>query len=120
MKADGFALLALIGGVLTVSAVAADTQLLTLSKNPFTRPPVLNLTPPPAPPKIVKKAEPVQLELSATMMSNTSPMVIADGELLAVGDSIKGLKLVEVMEGKAVFVAAGKRVTFSIDDKQGN
>lgn len=118
MSPEKLALVLMIGGALLASAVIADTRMMMLRNNPFTRPQILKVVPPPPPPKIVKKAETVDLELSATMVSETTPMVIVDGELLAIGDSIKGLKLIEVMEGKAVFAAAGKQLTFTIDEYQ--
>lgn len=99
---------------LPLPAAAAEAPLLTLNNNPFSRPQMLEDRPPAAQPKAQSKAQPVDIELSATMLSATSPMVIADGELLGIGDSIKGLRLVEVMEGKAVFRGANGNLTFSV------
>jgi hypothetical protein len=104
----------------SVSSLAAEAELLTLHKNPFSQPEVVN-TPPPPPPVVVKlvlPAEEVKLNLSATMVSATNPMVIVDGELLAIGDKIEGLKLIAVMEGSAVFTKAGKKYSFAIDDRR--
>ena len=98
---------------LPMLAVAAD--LTTLEHNPFTRPKVLEVKPvsvrrdPPVP------LEAIELELTATMVSETNPMVIVDGELLAPGDTIRGLTLIRVMEGKAVFARAGKTQTYTVE-----
>ena len=108
----GFVFLA--AAALTPSASAAS-PLLTLNHNPFTRPQMLKPKPAPIKAQVVRKAEPVELGLTATMVSDTSPMIIVDGELLALGESIQGLKLVKVMEGKAVFVGAGKTLTLTIE-----
>jgi len=100
------------------SDLAADPDLLSLRNNPFSRPAILNAPPPPPPvaPKVILPPEEVVLDLTATMVSKTTPMVMVDGELLAIGDEIEGLKLIEVMEGKAVFARAGKKYSFMITD----
>lgn len=104
----------------SVSSLAADVELLTLRKNPFSQPEVVK-APPPPPPVAVEIAVPpeeVRLDLSATMVSLTNPMVIADGELLTIGERIEGLKLIAVMEGSAIFSRGGKKYTFAIDDRR--
>ena len=103
-------------------AGAAAADLLRLENNPFSRPEVLKPRPPTPPPraKAVKPVllpEEVELNLSATMVSATNPMVVVDGELLAVGDRIEGLKLIAVFEGRAVFTRYGKKYSFEINDK---
>ena len=42
-------------------------------------------------------------------------MVIVEGELIAIGESYRGMKLLKVLEGKAVFAGAGKKVTFKME-----
>ena len=105
-----------------VSNLAADVELRTLRKNPFSQPEVVNKPPPPPPPPVVARvvlpAEEVKLDLSATMVSATNPMVVVDGELLAIGDRIEGLKLIAVMEGSAVFTRGGKKYSFAVDDQR--
>lgn len=98
--------------------LAASPELLSLRNNPFSRPEIVNAPPPPPPvtPKVILPPEKVVLKLTATMVSKTAPMVVVDGELLAIGDQIEGLKLIEVMEGKAVFARAGKKYSFMITD----
>ena len=94
----------------------ADGDLLSLRHNPFTRPPVLAPKPPPPPLAVLPAADEVELELSATMVSDNAPMAIVAGELLAIGDRIQGFELVRVLEGKAEFVRDGRRFTFEIDN----
>jgi hypothetical protein len=107
--------------LLPVSGFGADAELMTLHNNPFSQPAVVNTPPPPPPvaPVVVLPPEEIELELSATMVSETSPMVVVDGELLAIGDKIEGMKLIAVMEGKAIFSRAGKKFSFTIDDSRG-
>jgi hypothetical protein len=104
----------------SVSSLAAEAELLTLRKNPFSQPEVVNKPPPPPPApvaaQIVLPAEEVKLDLSATMVSATNPMVVVDGELLVIGDKIEGLKLIAVMEGSAVFTRGGKKYSFAVDE----
>ena len=114
MRLDSTAILILLAAILLAPPVVADSALLTLNNNPFTRPLKLEAKPTAVVPKQAPREDPVELDLSATMMSATLPMIIADGELLGIGDSIKGLKLVEIMEGAAVFRGANGSVTFSI------
>ena len=101
-----------IVGLLPLTAQAEESTLLALQNNPFTRPEVLKAKPrPPPQPQAVVAPEKIQLELTATMVSSIMPMAIVNGELLGIGDSIEGFKLIAVMEGKAIFARGGK--TFS-------
>jgi hypothetical protein len=106
--------------LLSASSLAAEVDLLTLQKNPFSRPEAVKPPPPPPPVAVetVVPPEAVELDLTATMVSATNPMVIVDGELLAVGDRIEGLKLIAVMEGSAIFARDGKKYSFAIDDSR--
>ena len=96
------------------AAQAAERDMLTLRKNPFSRPEVLKPKPPP-PPEPLLPPEEVELELTATMVSKTAPMAVVDGELLGIGDRIEGMKLIAVMEGKAVFTRNGRKYSFEIN-----
>jgi hypothetical protein len=104
----------------SVSSLAADIELLTLRKNPFSQPEIVKAPPPPpaAVVEIVVPPEEVKLDLTATMVSATNPMVIVDGELLSIGDRIEGLKLIAVMEGSAIFSRGGEKYTFAVDDQR--
>ncbi len=105
------------GAALFVFEAAAADELLTLRHNPFTRPAVLKpKPPPPAPQAVAEDPDEVELILSATMVSQNAPMAIVDGELLAVGDRIRGLKLIAVGEGRAIFYRDGRRYVFEIDN----
>ena len=107
------ALVILVTGV----AEAAESRLSSLNNNPFTRPEILKPKPPPPPAPVVRPQLPpeeVELNLTATMVSDNAPMAVVDGELLAIGDRIEGLKLIAVMEGKAVFTRNGKKYSFEI------
>jgi len=101
------------------AAAAVESDVLTLRNNPFSRPNVLKPKPPPPPAPVVEPVrapEQVELKLTATMVSETAPMVVVDGELLGIGDRIEGLKLIAVMEGKAVFAGGGRKFSFEIND----
>lgn len=114
------AVLILFAGLPWMVAEAADADFLNLRYNPFTRPEILKPKPLPAPvlrPSVVVPPEQIRLDLTATMVSDTSPMVVVDGELLAIGEKIQGLKLIAVMEGKAVFVRGGKKFSFEIKNE---
>ena len=100
-------------------SLGAESGLLSLSNNPFSRPEIFNAPPPPPVRQtVVLPPEQVELDLTATMVSDSAPMVVVDGELLAIGDRIEGLKLIAVMEGKAVFARGGKKFSFAIDDNE--
>ena len=104
---------------LSVPGYGAEAELLTLRNNPFSRPEFFNAPPPSSrvAPKVVLPPEDVVLELSATMVSEAAPMVVVDGELLAIGDEIEGMKLIAVMEGEAIFTRDGKKFSFTIGDE---
>ena len=105
----------------TASAFGAESAILGLSNNPFSRPEIFNAPPPPPVSQAeVLPPEQVELNLTATMVSEIAPMVVVDGELLAIGDKIAGLKLIAVKEGEAIFTRAGKKFSFTIKDRQSN
>ncbi len=111
-------LLAMCWVALAVPGYSAEAELLTLRNNPFDRPEIVNAPPPPVASRVVLPPEEVELNLTATMVSETTPMVVVDGELLAIGDKIEGMKLIAVMEGKAIFTRAGKKFSFTVADEQ--
>ncbi len=112
-------LIALIGAA-SFATVGAESSLLTLQANPFSRPEALRAKPPPPPAPVVVPPEEVELELTATMVSETAPMVIVNGELLAPGDRIEGMRLIAVFEGRAIFTRDGKRFEFEIERQELN
>ena len=102
-----------------VPAFGAESGLMSLSNNPFSRPEIFNAPPPPPVRQtVVLPPEQVELNLTATMVSEIAPMVVVDGELLAIGDKIEGMKLIAVKEGEAIFTRAGKKYSFTIKDRQ--
>ena len=116
MRPDLLLAIIVFGLVIFISTARAETALLTLQSNPFSRPEALKVRPPPPPAPVVLPPEEVELELTATMVSATAPMVIVNGKLLAPGERIEGLKLVAVFEGGAVFTRGGKRFVFEIEE----
>lgn len=113
-------MLILLGCLPWFAADAAETSLQRLQNNPFTRPEALKPKPPPAQaprPVVVVPPEEIELNLSATMVSDNAPMVVVDGELLALGEKIQGLKLIAVTEGRAVFARGGKKYAFEINSQ---
>lgn len=110
----------LFTGMLLGSASYADEHLIKLQNNPFRLPEIVTRKPEPVVVQVVPvvvEPEAVELDLIATLVSENNPMVIVNGELLAIGEEIDGLRLLLVREGEAVFSAKGKRYTFSIVDK---
>lgn len=107
-------LIALIGAA-SFATVGAESSLLTLQANPFNRPEALRAKPPPPPAPVVVPPEEIELQLTATMVSDTAPMVIVNGELLAPGERIEGMQLIAVFEGRAIFTRDGKKFEFEID-----
>ena len=109
------AVVLVVNGILPAFPAVAEMELLTLRNNPFSRPPIPEKKAQPSKPQVVKQAEPAELELTATMVTESGSMVIVEGELIAVGETYKGMKLLEVKEGIAVFSIAGGKQTYEID-----
>ncbi len=117
MRLDQIPGLILITGALIAPGAYAESSLQTLRNNPFSRPEILKPKPPPAPAaRVVLPPEEIELRVSATMVSEIAPMAVVDGELLAIGDRIEGMKLIAVMEGKVVFTRDGRKFSFEIED----
>ena len=99
-----------------VFEVSAEVVLKTLQHNPFNRPDIVRVKP--VVQKPVQKTIPVpdklDLELTATMVSESAPMVVVDGRLLGIGEKIKGYQLIAVTEGGAVFVHRGKKYSLTV------
>lgn len=105
---------ALVIFILPSSVFAEQTNRL-LSHNPFSKPSIL------ATPKNVAKTEqPVQeespLEITAILVSDDMPLVIAAGEMLTLGETVSGYRLISVLEGKATFNKNGITYAFSLHD----
>ena len=97
----------------------AEVVLKTLHNNPFQQPDILKAKPAAQPQS--RQIEPAQqqidLELTATMVSESTPMVVVDGKLLGIGESIKGFELIGVTEGGAVFARQGKRYSLKVAEE---
>ena len=120
MRPDVGVAIAFIICVSWIGVSIADTEILTLRNNPFSRPEIVK-APPPAPAPVfdpLARGDQIELKLTATMVSDTTPMAVVDGELIGIGDRIQGLKLIAVMEGKVVFRGKGRKFTFEIDKIQ--
>lgn len=105
--------------LMLLGPVAFGAELLTLNYNPFSRPEILKKRPPVQSVAAVVQAPQAitELVLTATMVSATVPMVIVNGEILGIGEKIGKMKLISVMEGKAIFVQGGKKYSFLIDSR---
>lgn len=99
-----------------LSKAVADSALIGLKNNPFSRP-QLKVEDLPAKQKVVRQQaprNPVSIFIEATLVSKNGSMVIVNGKLIAIGGSIEGMKLVKVGEGMAVFRHGSKLRTFKV------
>ena len=102
---------------IAVGSLSAGQTHTDLRHNPFARPVIL-AAPSAQEVKILK--QPVnpaeELKLTATLVSNSTPLIIVGGEMLGIGETIAGYRLVAVKEGIAVFDRDGERHTVSLVD----
>jgi hypothetical protein len=96
------------------SLVNAEVPGRVLTHNPFSKPSLL------AQPNMEAKEkrnaeEEGALELTATLVSYEMPLVIVEGELLSIGEEIRGYRLISVGEGKAIFEKNGRTFTFWVE-----
>lgn len=109
---------------LVIAAVAAmlsfeanaEVVLKTLNHNPFKRPDILRAKPQARQPAPRPAAAPqkIDFELTATLVSESTPMVVVDGKLLGIGETINGFELIAVTEGSAVFTRQGKKYSLTV------
>jgi hypothetical protein len=96
---------------LTADTVLAGQNISLLKRNPFDKPSELA-----QPRKKTATPDPDEvedgLEITAILVSDAMPLVIATGELLSIGDSINGYHLIAVEEYKALFAKNGDLHTF--------
>jgi len=92
----------------------------TLKKNPFSQPESLKLQPtvtaPPPPPVQAQPALFSEFILTATLISVNGPMAVVNGELLMMGEEVKGMRLILVDDSRAVIRYQGKLYDISLDD----
>ena len=84
--------------VLACCSAAGQEPPVGLSKNPFSRPDYMVVLQD-APASAVFAAEPVELHLIATLVSNGRPLANIDGEVLTTGDSYEGFRVLAIDEG---------------------
>ena len=58
-----------------------------------------------------------EIRLYATLTSNDRSLANVDGEMIFVGEKIKGYELISVGEGVATFFKDGKELTLSVSEK---
>jgi hypothetical protein len=84
------------------SAAYAEMTERILTQNPFSKPSLLS-----RPNEVENEARSVEaegaLQLTATLVSYNMPLAIVDGELLEIGEEIRGYRLISIGEGKAIF-----------------
>jgi hypothetical protein len=97
------------------SGVIAEQTNRLLSHNPFSKPSKLAI-----PKNVAKTVQPAQeetpLEITAILVSDVMPLVIVAGELLTLGETVSGYRLISVDEQKATFNKNGKTYAFSLLD----
>jgi hypothetical protein len=93
----------------------ANSKLVELKNNPFSKPDIkIQKTLP-----VVKigvslpEIEP-NINLEATMVSANGSMVIVNGTLIAIGEKIENMKLIEVREGEAIFRKGRKTRVYQV------
>ena len=90
-----------------------------LDKDPFKQPDMLKYKPP-APadkkPEMPGQVEVPELQLNATLISVTEPMVLVNNTFLHIGEKIEGMKLIIIDEGRAIFRYKGRNYEYFIDN----
>lgn len=114
-KSGWRSIIVLISPVIIATA-SADSELIRLKNNPFSRPQLKaeEVLPRQQVSRPAAVEEPVSIFIEATLVSENGSMVIANGELIAIGDRFEGMKLVEVREGIAVFRKGRKTRTYRV------
>ena len=92
------------------SALAAEPA--PLAHNPFSRPP--SAVPRDVAPLINEDGTSQQIDLRATMVASNDRLANVAGRTLRPGDEMQGYTLVEVLEDRAIFLRAGKRLTIYV------
>lgn len=101
--------------IVSIDLVLADQAVEVLHNNPFAKPSILE-----APKRVTKKELPVKedvpLEVTAILLSESMPMVIADGEIVGIGENVSGYSLIAVKEDSAIFNKNGQTYKFLLVD----
>ncbi len=101
-----------------VGTAAAAENTITLQHNPFNKPQTLAAPPPKVVTNKAHHTPDVLPRLSAILLSDSLPMVIADDELLSPGEEINGYHLLSVENRGAVFEKQGKKYIIVLEDDQ--
>jgi hypothetical protein len=107
-----------IAAVITLAGTVAVAQegAGAPTHNPFDRPAFMIGSRNNAPPAPV--ATPVRLELRATLVTAGKALANINGEILTVGDSYEGYRVVHVEEGRAIVVKSGERQVLDVYERQ--
>ena len=111
---------AMLGTLLAAGVLAAEPA--PLAHNPFSRPP--STVPQDIMPLVTDDGTAQQIDLRATMVAANDRLANVAGRTLRPGDEMQGYKLIEVLEDRAIFLRAGKRLTIYVkpdlveDDEQ--
>ncbi len=96
-------------------AVSGQERPTGLGKNPSSRPDYM-VQLQEAPAAGVFLAEPVELQLLATLVSDDQSLANLNGEVLARGDTYEGYRLLSIEEGRVVLMKDGERTTLELSD----
>lgn len=105
-------------------SVHAQQELIQLEKDPFKQPDILKYRPPaPVQPQSLPGLDETEIEvpelnLTATLISVTEPMIMVNDTLLQVGEEIEGMTLILIDEGRAVFRLGGRQYEYTIENKK--
>jgi len=118
MCTTGFRLL--LAGLTFASSshTSAAENTITLQHNPFNKPEILSAPPPKAARNKEHLRPDVLPRLSAILLSDSLPMVIADDQLLSPGEEINGYQLLSVENRGAVFEKQGKKYIVVLEGVQ--
>ena len=97
----------------------ADDAKVELMRNPFERPALATLAPAGVAARTERRDSGAP-GLRAVLVAGDKSAVNFGGEIIQVGESAKGYRLLAVEEGRAVFINKGKRVTISLYEPSGS
>lgn len=103
-------------GVLMLPPLSFADGASGLQHNPFDKPQALLSQPVKDTAPVEKEQRPEPPILKGTLVSADSPMVVLEDGLLQLGDVYDGFRLVDVMEGAAVFEHEGERFRVAIGE----
>ena len=106
---------------ITIAPGHAASTYVELNNNPFSHPEIKIQPVRQQPRKVrIEPEKEIVIKLEATLVSGDDSMVIANGALIAIGEKIEGLKLLEVREGEAIFAKGRKTRTYKVGEADDN